>query len=436
MTPTHRPSLPTAVGLVLVGVASVQARRRLREACSSPTSSPTAWSGSGWQPAPSCCWCGHGPGSGGRSRADWWVVVRYGACLGTMNWAIYQSFSRIPIGVAVTIEFVGPLVLAAVGFRRPRDLAWVLLAAVGVVLLGFEHGHLDPAGIGFALLAGAAWAGYILSSAATGARWQGIDGLAAAALIAVVLVSPLLVTVDGGDLADSRILLIGAAVGLLDSVVPYSAESGRPAHAAGGDLQRAAEPGAGRGRARRAGRGRGGPGARAVAGGRLCRGRQRRRDPGHPAADSPRCHPGVTRGTPPAPSVGPPTRHRPGGVTMSLLSLSRAWAHDTEHRAQAEGPPQRDDRADGLHPAPCRAGGGGALPGRACSHLRRGPARRPRLAPRLAARPRTRGSGRIRAWRPLLPARHRSSGRRPWPSATSCPTTAPTSGPGPTTPTG
>lgn len=164
------------------------------------------------------------PRLSGRTAQDWAAAARFGVCLGLMNWAIYQSFSRIPIGVAVTIEFVGPLLLAAFGFKHRRDLAWVALAAVGVALLGFERGHLDPAGVAFALLAGAAWAGYILSSVETGHRWQGIDGLAVASGIAVALLSPLLLTVDQGALWDSRILLIGAAVGLLSSVVPYSAE--------------------------------------------------------------------------------------------------------------------------------------------------------------------------------------------------------------------
>ncbi|MBM9459254.1 EamA family transporter [Nocardioides sp. zg-536] len=160
----------------------------------------------------------------GRSRADWLVVLRYGACLAVMNWAIYQSFSRIPIGVAVTIEFIGPLALAAAGFRRARHLGWVGLAALGVLLLGFERTHLDPLGVAYAVLAGAAWAGYILSSAATGRRWAGIDGLAVASGVAVLLLSPLLLTVEVGDLLDARVLAIGAAVGLLSSVVPYSAE--------------------------------------------------------------------------------------------------------------------------------------------------------------------------------------------------------------------
>ena len=219
----HRPSLPAAVGLVLVGVASVQLGAGFAKLLFEDVEpNGVVWLRLATSAVVLLLWAR--PRLTGRSREDWLVAVRYGACLGLMNWAIYQSFSRIPIGVAVTIELIGPLVLAAIGFRRPRDLAWVLLAAVGVLLLGFERGHLDPVGVAFALLAGAAWAGYILSSAATGARWEGIDGLAVAALVAVGLLSPLLVTVDGGDLVDGRILLIGAAVGLLSSVVPYSAE--------------------------------------------------------------------------------------------------------------------------------------------------------------------------------------------------------------------
>lgn len=219
----HRPSLPAAVGLVLVGIASVQLGAGFAKLLFDDLDpNGVVWLRLATSAVVLLLWAR--PRLAGRSRIDWLVAARYGVCLGTMNWAIYQSFSRIPIGVAVTIEFIGPLVLAAVGFRRPRDLAWVALAALGVVLLGFERGHLDAAGVGYALLAGAAWAGYIVSSAATGERWPGIDGLAVAALIAVLMVSPLLLTVDGGDLIDGRILLIGAAVGLLSSVVPYSAE--------------------------------------------------------------------------------------------------------------------------------------------------------------------------------------------------------------------
>ena len=160
----------------------------------------------------------------GRSRADWLVVLGFGVSLGVMNWAIYQAFARIPLGVAVTLEFVGPLTLAVLGSRRARDLLWVLLAAIGVALLGLRDGDLTLAGVLFALLAGAMWASYILMSAQTGRRWPGFDGLAVASVIATAMLTPFAIGTGGSDLLDPRILALGAAVGLLSSVVPYSCE--------------------------------------------------------------------------------------------------------------------------------------------------------------------------------------------------------------------
>lgn len=160
----------------------------------------------------------------GRSRIDWLVVAGFGASLGLMNWAIYQSFARIPLGIAVTIEFIGPLSLAVLGSRRARDLVWVGLAATGVALLGFEPSDLDPAGVGFALLAGVAWAAYILLSAQTGRRWPGFDGLAIASAVATLLLTGPAIAAGGTALLDARILLIGALVGVLSSVIPYSCE--------------------------------------------------------------------------------------------------------------------------------------------------------------------------------------------------------------------
>jgi inner membrane transporter RhtA len=160
----------------------------------------------------------------GRSRQDWLVVIGFGASLGLMNWAIYQAFARIPLGVAVTIEFVGPLTLAVLGSRRPRDLVWVGLATLGVLLLGFEKADLTLTGVLFALLAGGAWATYILLSAQTGRRWQGFDGLVIASVVATVLLAPLALGRHSGELADLRIVALGAAVGLLSSVIPYSCE--------------------------------------------------------------------------------------------------------------------------------------------------------------------------------------------------------------------
>jgi inner membrane transporter RhtA len=161
----------------------------------------------------------------GRSRSDWLVVLAFGVCLGTMNWAIYQAFARIPLGVAVTLEFVGPLTLAVLGSRRVRDFLWVLLAGLGVAVLGLEGGgDVNLAGVLFALLAGAMWASYILLAGQTGRRWPGFDGLALASLVATALLTPFAIGEGGGDLLDPRILLLGALVGLLSSVVPYSCE--------------------------------------------------------------------------------------------------------------------------------------------------------------------------------------------------------------------
>lgn len=159
-----------------------------------------------------------------RSREDWMVVAGFGVSLGVMNWAIYQSFARIPLGIAVTIEFIGPLTLAVLGSRRPRDLVWVGLAGLGVLLLGFEPADLTVAGVLYALLAGAAWAAYILLSARTGARWPGLDGLAVASVLATLLLTVPAIVSGGDTLLDGRVLLIGAMIGLLSSVIPYSCE--------------------------------------------------------------------------------------------------------------------------------------------------------------------------------------------------------------------
>ena len=160
----------------------------------------------------------------GRSSADWRVALGFGVSLMTMNWAIYQSFARIPLGIAVTIEFLGPLTVAVLGSRRPRDVVWVVLAGAGVALLGVEPGLLTVAGVLFALLAGAAWASYILLSASTGRRWPGISGLAVASVVGAVGLAPPALAEAGADLLDPKILALGVAVGLLSSVIPYSFE--------------------------------------------------------------------------------------------------------------------------------------------------------------------------------------------------------------------
>jgi inner membrane transporter RhtA len=164
------------------------------------------------------------PRLAGRSATDWRPVLALGLALGAMNWAFYESFARIPLGVAVTIEFAGPLSVAAVGRRHPRDLVWVGLAALGVVLFGAGPTRVDALGFGLALLAGACWALYIVSTAATGQRWPGVEGLAVASTVATLGVAPFAVASAGARLLEPHLLLLGALVGLLSSVIPYSLE--------------------------------------------------------------------------------------------------------------------------------------------------------------------------------------------------------------------
>lgn len=160
----------------------------------------------------------------GRSVHEWWPALTLGFALAAMNWAFYESFARLPLGVAVTIEFMGPLLLAALGSRRPRDLVWVGLAVLGVALFGAGPIKLDAVGFGLALFAGGCWALYIVSAKATGHRWAGVEGLAVASTVATLATAPFAIVIAGERLLDPRLLGLGALVGLLSSVIPYSLE--------------------------------------------------------------------------------------------------------------------------------------------------------------------------------------------------------------------
>ena len=158
------------------------------------------------------------------TRGDLLVAAGFGLTLAGMNFAIYQSFARIPLGVAVTIEFLGPLGVALLASRRPRDALWAVLAGAGVVMLARGGGDLDPVGVAFALAAGVCWGGYILLSAATGRRFAGSSGLAVASIVGTAAVLPLGVAEGGAQMLDPALLLIGLGVGLLSSVIPYTLE--------------------------------------------------------------------------------------------------------------------------------------------------------------------------------------------------------------------
>lgn len=157
----------------------------------------------------------------------WRAVVPYGAALGLMNLAFYLSLTRLPLGLAVTLEFVGPLVLALFLSRRLTDLLWVALAGVGIVLIaphGGAEGRLDPLGAGLALTAGAFWALYILAGGAVGRRVPGVTGVVAGMLIAALVTLPFGIVEAGADLLAPAALLAGLAVAVLSSALPYSLE--------------------------------------------------------------------------------------------------------------------------------------------------------------------------------------------------------------------
>lgn len=167
----------------------------------------------------------------GHSRRDLVTVGCFGLSLGLMNFAFYAALGHLPIGVTVTIEFVGPLTLAAVLSRRPRDLLAVGAAGVGVVLisraLSIPLDELESTGILLALAAGVCWAAYIVFSGRTGAAFPQLEGLALAMVVATVVILPFGlwdVARHGTGAWDAEVLLKGLGIAVLSSVLPYSLE--------------------------------------------------------------------------------------------------------------------------------------------------------------------------------------------------------------------
>ncbi len=161
----------------------------------------------------------------GVAREDLRLVFWLGLTLGVMNYSFYEAIDRIPLGIAVTIEFAGPLGVAVVLSRRRLDLLWVALAVGGILLLADPGGDsVDPTGLALVLTAAAAWAAYILLAARAGSRFTGGRGLALAMIVASLV--PLVpgIAEAGGELLVPEFLALGAAVALLSSVIPYSLE--------------------------------------------------------------------------------------------------------------------------------------------------------------------------------------------------------------------
>ena len=152
------------------------------------------------------------------------LVIAFGVTLAGMNLSFYESLDRIDLGIAVTFEFVGPLLVGLLGSRRALDLVWVACAAIGVLLLTRPSGSANAAGIGFALLAGGFWAAYILLSARVGRAFSGGRGLALAMGVAAALMVVPGTAAEGGNLLDPVAAAVVAATAVLSSVIPYSLE--------------------------------------------------------------------------------------------------------------------------------------------------------------------------------------------------------------------
>jgi inner membrane transporter RhtA len=164
-----------------------------------------------WRPRPSAY-----------SASDLRLVAAFGLVLGTMNLCIYESFSRIPLGIAVTIEFAGPLGVAVALSRRRLDLAWAALAALGIVLLADPgSGAVEFLGVVFALVAASCWAIYILLAQAAGRVFTGGRGVALAMSVAVLVSLGPGIADAGSELLKPQWLAIGCAVAVLSSVLPY-----------------------------------------------------------------------------------------------------------------------------------------------------------------------------------------------------------------------
>jgi len=160
-----------------------------------------------------------------RLTGDLKLAAAFGASLGLMNLSFYEAVDRIPLGAAVTIEFIGPLLVGVIGSRRPLDGLWVVLAGGGIVLLvGPGGGSMDLLGVAFALGAAACWMAYIYLSKRTGAAFPGGSGLAIAMVVGAIIVLPAGVVQAQGALVQPHLLGAALVVALASSVLPYSFE--------------------------------------------------------------------------------------------------------------------------------------------------------------------------------------------------------------------
>lgn len=159
----------------------------------------------------------------GRRLNDFLPAVWLGIALAFMNVSFYEAIGRIELGAVVTIEYLGPLAIALLGARRLLDLLCAIAAGVGVLILaGGGTGALDPVGVVLAMCAGVGWAGYILLTRVAGQRFAGLEGLAIASVVSLVLTAPIALLVLDFSRLNWPIIGLLAAVGILCSAIPYS----------------------------------------------------------------------------------------------------------------------------------------------------------------------------------------------------------------------
>jgi inner membrane transporter RhtA len=160
-----------------------------------------------------------------RSSRDLQLALAFGLTLVTMNFCFYQAIDRIPLGIAVTLEFVGPLGVALVGSRRSTDFLWVALAACGIALLAPGIGEgLDAVGVAFALGAGVLWAAYITLSIHVGRAYSGSTGLVLAMGVGALVALPFGIASAGSALLRPELLAAAFAVAVLSAALPWSLE--------------------------------------------------------------------------------------------------------------------------------------------------------------------------------------------------------------------
>ncbi|MBU0941348.1 MAG: DMT family transporter [Bacteroidetes bacterium] len=159
------------------------------------------------------------------NASQWKVVIPYGLSLGAMNLIFYFAIERIPIGLAVTLEFIGPLVVAVLGSKRLLDYLWILLAAAGLVLIApWSDNGVDLLGVVFALVAGALWAAYIVLGGKVSKIMKGGEAVAVGMLFATLLILPFGIIGQGFQNMTPDFFYLGIALALLSSAIPFTLE--------------------------------------------------------------------------------------------------------------------------------------------------------------------------------------------------------------------